>query len=137
MAAIALTKELYFTTSTVIDWVDIFTRPVYKHIEKYLAYLYNQEVIIIDNQDITFSNYPFFSVKTEGRDVKVSFKLEKDSNVWLGVSCPFSGYLNYIVKNATMNVGQQEFSFSLPNKGLYCISMVIDNEIFEKKIVVE
>ena len=32
MAAIAVTKEVYFTTSTAIDWVDIFTRPVYKHI---------------------------------------------------------------------------------------------------------
>ncbi|MBR3389730.1 MAG: transposase [Prevotella sp.] len=26
------TKELYFITSTVIDWMDIFTRPKYKHI---------------------------------------------------------------------------------------------------------
>jgi len=32
MSAIALTKELYFTTSTVIDWIDVFTRPDYKHI---------------------------------------------------------------------------------------------------------
>ena len=27
-----LTKELYFTTTTVIDWMDVFTRPLYKHI---------------------------------------------------------------------------------------------------------
>ena len=27
-----LTRVLYFTTSTVIDWVDIFTRPSYRHI---------------------------------------------------------------------------------------------------------
>ena len=32
MATIALTRELYFTTSTVIDWMDVFTRPVYKHV---------------------------------------------------------------------------------------------------------
>lgn len=32
MATLRLTKELYFTTSTVIDWMDVFTRPVYKHI---------------------------------------------------------------------------------------------------------
>ena len=32
MAIIGLTKELYFTTSTVIDWLDVFTRPVYKRI---------------------------------------------------------------------------------------------------------
>jgi REP element-mobilizing transposase RayT len=27
-----VTKELYFMTDTVVDWVDIFTRPTYKHI---------------------------------------------------------------------------------------------------------
>ena len=32
MAQMMLTKELYFTTTTVIDWMDVFTRPVYKHI---------------------------------------------------------------------------------------------------------
>lgn len=25
-------KKLYFVTATVVDWIDIFTRPVYKHI---------------------------------------------------------------------------------------------------------
>lgn len=32
MATLGLTKELYFTTSTVIDWMDVFTRPAYKRI---------------------------------------------------------------------------------------------------------
>lgn len=32
MPAGTFTKELYYTTSTVIDWLDIFTRPIYKHI---------------------------------------------------------------------------------------------------------
>ena len=32
MSSVRLTKELYFTTSTVVDWMDVFTRPVYKHI---------------------------------------------------------------------------------------------------------
>ena len=27
-----LTQELYFTTSTVVDWIDVFTRPEYKQI---------------------------------------------------------------------------------------------------------
>ena len=27
-----ITGEVYFVTDTVVDWVDIFTRPVYKHI---------------------------------------------------------------------------------------------------------
>ena len=32
MTAKALTHELYFTTTTVVDWLDVFTRPRYKHI---------------------------------------------------------------------------------------------------------
>ncbi|MBP3712165.1 MAG: transposase [Bacteroidaceae bacterium] len=28
----ALTRNIYFTTSTVVDWMDVFTRPLYKHI---------------------------------------------------------------------------------------------------------
>lgn len=32
MSALSLIKELYFTTTTVIDWMDVFTRPQYKHI---------------------------------------------------------------------------------------------------------
>ena len=32
MAIISFTRELYFTTSTVVDWIDVFTRPVYKNI---------------------------------------------------------------------------------------------------------
>ncbi len=27
-----ITGEVFFVTDTVVDWVDIFTRPVYKHI---------------------------------------------------------------------------------------------------------
>ena len=32
MPAIQFTKELYFIATTVIDWMDVFTRPVYKQI---------------------------------------------------------------------------------------------------------
>ena len=32
MATLGLTRELYFITSTVVDWMDVFTRPVYKQI---------------------------------------------------------------------------------------------------------
>ena len=27
-----ITREVYFVTDTVVDWVDIFTRPIYRHI---------------------------------------------------------------------------------------------------------
>lgn len=32
MSVLSFTKDLYFTTSTVIDWIDLFTRPIYKRI---------------------------------------------------------------------------------------------------------
>lgn len=32
MPTTSLTHELYFTTTTVLDWMDVFTRPQYKHI---------------------------------------------------------------------------------------------------------
>jgi REP element-mobilizing transposase RayT len=32
MPTLGLTKELYFITTTVIDWMDVFTRPIYKRI---------------------------------------------------------------------------------------------------------
>lgn len=32
MATLRTTAELYFITTTVIDWMDVFTRPAYKHI---------------------------------------------------------------------------------------------------------
>ena len=32
MATLGFTKGLYFITSTVIDWMDVFTRPAYKRI---------------------------------------------------------------------------------------------------------
>ena len=32
MPTLSLTKELYFITTTVIDWMDVFTRPIYKRI---------------------------------------------------------------------------------------------------------
>ena len=32
MAVIGFSTNLYFVTSTVVDWIDVFTRPVYKNI---------------------------------------------------------------------------------------------------------
>ena len=28
-----ITGEVYFVTDTVVDWVDIFTRPIYRHVK--------------------------------------------------------------------------------------------------------
>jgi len=27
-----ITGEVYFVTDTVVDWVDIFSRPIYRHV---------------------------------------------------------------------------------------------------------
>jgi REP element-mobilizing transposase RayT len=43
-----VTKELYFMTDTVVDWVDIFTRPTYKHIiVESLQYCQEQKGLVI------------------------------------------------------------------------------------------
>ena len=43
-----LTVELYFTTDTVVDWVDTFTRPCYKHIIiESLSYCQKEKDLII------------------------------------------------------------------------------------------
>ncbi len=48
MSIVALPKELYFTTTTVIDWVDVFTRPMYKHIIlESLAYCQESKGLVI------------------------------------------------------------------------------------------
>ena len=43
-----ITGEVYFVTDTVVDWVDIFTRPTYKHIVlESLAYCQKNKGLII------------------------------------------------------------------------------------------
>ena len=43
-----VTREMYFITSTVIDWVDVFTRPAYKHvIIESLSYCQKEKGLII------------------------------------------------------------------------------------------
>lgn len=60
MAAIALTREFYFTTTSVIDWMDVFTRPIYKH-------------IIVDSLS--------YCQKNKGNDKKITnFKFWQDDN---------------------------------------------------------
>ncbi len=43
-----ITGEVYFVTDTVVDWVDIFTRPLYKHIIiESLSYCQKEKGLII------------------------------------------------------------------------------------------
>jgi len=43
-----ITGEVYFVTDTVVDWVDIFTRPLYKHvIIESLSYCQQEKGLII------------------------------------------------------------------------------------------
>jgi len=39
--------EVYFVTDTVVVWVDIFTRPVYRHIIITLQYCQKEKGLII------------------------------------------------------------------------------------------
>jgi hypothetical protein len=43
-----ITGEVYFVTDTVVDWVDIFTRPIFNHvILESLAYCHKNKGLII------------------------------------------------------------------------------------------
>ena len=43
-----ITEQVYFVTDTVVDWVDIFTRPKYKHIIlEALTYCQREKGLII------------------------------------------------------------------------------------------
>ena len=72
MATIALTKELYFTTTTVIDWLDIFTRPVYKHIVvESLAYCQQHKGLDIYSW-VLMTNHLHMIVGTRNTDIMLS-----------------------------------------------------------------
>lgn len=62
-----LTKHLYFTTSTVIDWVDIFTRASYRHIVvDSLTYCQQAKGLKIYAW-VLMSNHLHMVVSTEGK----------------------------------------------------------------------
>ena len=62
-----LTTELYFTTDTVIDWVDIFTRPCYKHLViESLSYCQKEKGLIIYAW-VLMSNHLHMIVGTSGK----------------------------------------------------------------------
>lgn len=63
-----LTKELYFTTSTVVDWVDVFTRPAYRHIVlDSLRYCQINKGLVI-HAWVLMSNHLHLIASTEGND---------------------------------------------------------------------
>ena len=72
MGAITLTKELYFTTTTVIDWVDIFTRPAYKRIVvEFLAYCQEQKGLDIYAW-VLMTNHLHMIAGTNKADIRLS-----------------------------------------------------------------
>lgn len=61
-----LTTDLYFVTDPVVDWVDIFTRPCYRHIIiNSLDYCQKQKGLIIYTW-VLMSNHIHMIVGTEG-----------------------------------------------------------------------
>jgi len=63
--------EVYFVTDTVVDWVDIFTRPIYKHIViESLQYCQEHKGLIIYAW-VLMSNHLHPIVGSEG-EAKVS-----------------------------------------------------------------
>ncbi len=66
-----ITSEVWFVTDTVVDWVDIFTRPKYKHIIiESLRYCQEQKELIIYAW-VLMTNHLHMIVGSEGEN-KVS-----------------------------------------------------------------
>lgn len=64
-----LTGELYFVTSTVVDWVDVFTRQEYKHIIlDSLRYCQTNKGLII-HAWVLMSNHLHMVVSTDGSNI--------------------------------------------------------------------
>ena len=63
-----LTKTLYFTTSTIVDWVDVFTRPAYKHIIiESLKYCQQNKGLVV-HAWVLMSNHLHMVVSLEGQN---------------------------------------------------------------------
>ena len=63
-----IAQDIYFTTTTVVDWVDIFTRPRYKHIIiESLQYCQQNKGLLIYAW-VLMSNHLHMSVSAEGEN---------------------------------------------------------------------
>ena len=63
-----ITQDIYFTTTTVVDWVDIFTRPRYKHIIiESLQYCQQNKGLLIYAW-VLMSNHLHMIVSAEGEN---------------------------------------------------------------------
>ena len=63
-----VTGEVFFVTDTVVDWIDVFTRPVYKHIIlESLAYCQQQKGLIIYAR-VLMSNHLHAIVGSNGQE---------------------------------------------------------------------
>ena len=64
--------DVFFTTDTVVDWVDIFTRPIYKHIIlESLIYCQKNKGLIIYAW-VLMSNHLHMIVGSNSEENKVS-----------------------------------------------------------------
>ena len=67
-----LTKEVYFVTMTIVDWVDVFTRPIYKHcVLESLVYCQKHKCLDIYGW-VLMSNHLHMLVGLSGEDGSLS-----------------------------------------------------------------
>ena len=61
-----LTRTLYFVTTTVVDWVDVFTRPVYSHIVVDSLQYYQERKHLVVYAWVLMSNHLHMIVSLDG-----------------------------------------------------------------------
>jgi len=48
-----------------------------------------------------------------------------------------TGLIDYVAKKDFTEAGMQNFLFSIPKRGIYVVSLIINGNVYEKKIVIK
>ncbi|MBQ8047275.1 MAG: hypothetical protein IJ196_05055 [Prevotella sp.] len=86
---------------------------------------------------VSYSSDPRFKVASSGRTLKVSFDLDKASRVTVAAVSPYQANLQTVCDGQRMEEGRQSFAIHVAEAGVYVVTVVIDGEVFEKKVFVE
>ena len=86
---------------------------------------------------ITCSTDPKFTIRQECMTLTVSFELDKESHVTVVLNNTQTGLIDYVAKKDFTEAGMQNFHFSIPKRGIYVVSLIINGNVYEKKIVIK
>ena len=93
-----ITGEVYFVTDTVVDWVDIFSRPRYKHIIlESLQYCQKEKGLIIYAW-VLMTNHMHMIIGSTGEN-KVGADMQESRREWMLNRFEYAGRNDKKIKN--------------------------------------